>query len=98
MLTHADCAADDVLMKVAVSIALAQSTRISVQEAQVIEIVYETKDLPNQLAETGRVSLSHGKLAQLIGSIFLQKSALNLQVRFALLSWVLTGLRSVSVI
>lgn len=71
---------DDVLMKVGVSIALAQSTRISVQETQVMEMVYATRDLPTQLVKSGRVEMEHAALAQMIGAVFLQKSALNLQV------------------
>lgn len=68
-------------MRVAVSLALAQSTRISVQETQVMQMVYSTKELPAQLVATGAVSVAHGDLAILIGKVFLQKSALNLQVR-----------------
>ena len=74
--------ADDQLMKLSVSLALAQSTRISVQEKQVIDIVMETRDLPIELGKSGKVLLSSEKLAQVIGSVFLQKTALNLQVQF----------------
>jgi hypothetical protein len=79
--------ADDTLVRVAVSLALAQSTRISVQETQVMEMVYSTKELPFQLVKTGSVTVPHDELAILIGKVFLQKSALNLQVcypRYAL--------------
>jgi uncharacterized Rmd1/YagE family protein len=72
--------ADDVLVRVAVSLALAQSTRISVQETQVMEIVFATKELPFQLVKHGSVAMPHDELAILIGKVFLQKSALNLQV------------------
>jgi uncharacterized Rmd1/YagE family protein len=69
------------MIRIAVSLALAQSTRISAQETQVMEMVYSTKDLPFQLVKHGSVTLPHGELAILIGKVFLQKSALNLQVR-----------------
>lgn len=72
--------ADDVLIRIAVSLALAQSTRISAQETQVMEIVLGTKELPFELVRKGSVTIPHGELAILIGKVFLQKSALNLQV------------------
>jgi uncharacterized Rmd1/YagE family protein len=72
--------ADDKLVRCSISLALAQSTRISVQETQVMSMVYATKNLPNQLVKSGEVSLPHGELAILIGRVFLQKTALNLQV------------------
>lgn len=44
-------------------------------------MVVSTKELPAQLVQSGRVSMAHEQLAILIGRVFLQKSALNLQVR-----------------
>ena len=41
-------------------------------------IVDETKDLPEVLASTGTVVLSRKAVAQLMGQVFLQKSAVNL--------------------
>jgi len=65
-------------MKLAVSYALAQSTKLSVYEKGIMDVVEETKNLPEALAETGEVKI-HGKdIAKLIGKVFLQKSAVNL--------------------
>ncbi len=45
--------AQDHMMKLAISYALAQSTKLSVYENQVQDIVLETKHLPEQLADKG---------------------------------------------
>lgn len=74
------CCADDVDVRVSISIALAQSTRISVQETQVMAMVESTSSLPGQLRKHGAVSVPYEELAALIGLVFLQKTALNLQV------------------
>ncbi|KDD75005.1 YagE family hypothetical protein [Helicosporidium sp. ATCC 50920] len=71
-------AAGDYLLKLSISHALAQSTKLSVYEARVVAIVESTKDLPERLASTGRVGLSRKNIAQLMGRVFLQKSAVNL--------------------
>jgi hypothetical protein len=51
------------------------------QEAQVLSMVVSTRDLPDELAAHGSVTVPHDELAILIGRVFLQKTALNLQVR-----------------
>lgn len=70
--------ANDPTIKLSISHALAQSTKLSVYEARVMEIVECTKDLPEILATTGKVKMSRKQIAQLIGRVFLQKSAVNL--------------------
>lgn len=70
--------ANDHLVKLSVSHALAQSTKLSVYEYRVVAIVDETKDLPEVLALTGKVVLTRKAVAQLMGQVFLQKSAVNL--------------------
>jgi uncharacterized Rmd1/YagE family protein len=70
--------AGDHLLKLSISHALAQSTKLSVYEERVMEIVEETKDLPEILATTGQVKMSRKQIAQLIGRVFIQKSAVNL--------------------
>ena len=70
--------ANDHLVKLSVSHALAQSTKLSVYEYRVVAIVDETKDLPEVLASTGKVVLTRKAVAQLMGQVFLQKSAVNL--------------------
>uniref|UniRef100_A0A7S3QNM5 DUF155 domain-containing protein n=2 Tax=Dunaliella tertiolecta TaxID=3047 RepID=A0A7S3QNM5_DUNTE len=65
-------------MKLAVSYALAQSTKLSVYEQRVVDIVLETKNLPESLAMTGALEISSTDIAKLIGKVFLQKSTVNL--------------------
>ena len=65
-------------IKMSISHALTQSTKLSVYEQRVMEIVESTKDLPETLAATGEVGLTRGQIARLIGRVFIQKSAVNL--------------------
>lgn len=72
-------AAKDHQIKLAISYALAQSTKLSLHERRVADMVLETKHLPESLARSGRVSLIPGaSIAKLIGKVFIQKSAVNL--------------------
>jgi uncharacterized Rmd1/YagE family protein len=70
--------AGDHLVKLSVSHALAQSTKLSVYEFRVVAIVEETKDLPVILASTGKIVMGRKEVAQLMGRVFLQKSDVNL--------------------
>lgn len=70
--------AGDHLLKLSISHALAQSTKLTVYEQRVVEIVEETRDLPELLASTGQVNVSRKRIAQLMGRVFIQKSAVNL--------------------
>ena len=56
-------------MKLAISYALAQSTKLSVYEKRVTDIVLETKHLPEALAEHGAVEISGHDIAKLIGKV-----------------------------
>lgn len=62
----------------AISHALAQSTKLSIYEERVVALVEESRHLPQDLANHGRVSMPTRKLAQLIGKVFLQSSNVNL--------------------
>ncbi|GLI71318.1 hypothetical protein VaNZ11_016477 [Volvox africanus] len=70
--------ATDHQVRLAMSHALAQSTKLSVYEERVVALVEESRHLPQDLALHGRVSMSTKNLAQLIGKVFLQSSTLNL--------------------
>lgn len=69
---------NDHRIKLSISHALAQSTKLCVFEERVLAIVNNTRDLPETLAETGKITLPRKAIAQLIGKVFLQKSAVNL--------------------
>lgn len=45
----------DVRVKLAISYALSQSTKLAIFEERVIHMVLETKNLPEALAESGKV-------------------------------------------
>lgn len=64
--------------KLAICHALAQSTKLSVSEERVTDLVLKTKHLPQQLAVTGTVDIKAKEVAQLIGQVFLQRSTVNL--------------------
>jgi uncharacterized Rmd1/YagE family protein len=58
-----------VQVKLAISYALAQSTKLSLHERRVTQMVVETKHLPESLAATGKVALSNETIAKLIGKV-----------------------------
>lgn len=65
-------------VQLAISHALAQSTKLFVYEERVVEMVLETKHLPETLAELGNVRIPRKQVAMLIGKLFLQRSEVNL--------------------
>ncbi len=65
-------------VKLAISHALAQSSKLAVYEQRLQGIVHSTAHLPEQLASTGKVGISSKQIARLIGQVFLQRSAVNL--------------------
>ena len=66
------------MIKIAISHALAQSTKLVHFEARVLDIIEQTKNLPEHLANTGEIILSKKRIAQLIGTVFIEKSRVNL--------------------
>eukprot|EP00877_Chromochloris_zofingiensis_P008596 jgi/Chrzof1/3990/Cz13g16090.t1 len=70
--------AADHQVKLAICHALAQSTKLCVYEERVVETVLQTKHLPEALAKHGTVHIGAKAVAQLIGQVFLQRSAVNL--------------------
>lgn len=70
--------ADPHLMKISISFALAQSTKLSVLEERALSIAAVTRNLPIALAQEGRVRISDKAVAQLMGRVFIEQAALNL--------------------
>lgn len=68
----------DHMIKIAISHALAQSTKLVHFEARVLDIISDTKDLPEHLATTGEILLNKKEIARLIGTVFIEKSRVNL--------------------
>ncbi|KAI8464476.1 MAG: hypothetical protein J3K34DRAFT_440276 [Monoraphidium minutum] len=71
-------AARDARVKLAISYALSQSTKLSLYERRVVDTILETKHLPEQLAATGQVRMESEEIARLIGKVFIQRAAVNL--------------------
>lgn len=63
----------------AISHALAQSTKLSVLELQAKNTIEETSAVPRKLAETGATSLSRKQTAKMRGQLFLTKSEILLK-------------------
>eukprot|EP00798_Chlamydomonas_sp_ICE-L_P017566 gene17566-23889_t len=70
--------AKDHLVKLAITHALAQSSKLSVYENRIGELVEDVRYLPEALAEHGEIQMPRKQMAQLMGRVFLQKSAVNL--------------------
>lgn len=68
----------DHMVKIAISHALAQSTKLVHFEARCLDIITNTKDLPEHLATTGEIMLNKKEIARLIGTVFIEKSRVNL--------------------
>lgn len=59
--------AADHVIKLSISHALAQSTKLMLYEELILELVAATKEIPQQLSATGKVALSRKAIAQLMG-------------------------------
>lgn len=66
------------LTKISISLALSQSTKLSVLEDRVGRMANITRDLPNALAKKGQVEISAEDIAKLMGRVFLEQMNLNL--------------------
>ncbi|CAI5744497.1 unnamed protein product [Peronospora destructor] len=64
--------------KLAVSFAMAQSSKLDVFEERVEETIRETKHVPQNLAATGSIQYSQGDISKLIGRLFIERSDVNL--------------------
>lgn len=67
------------LEKLSVSFSLAQSTKLMVLETRVENTFERTRTYPQELAETGQISLSQTAVSKLIGQLFIVKSSVNLE-------------------
>ncbi|KAL6762162.1 hypothetical protein V8C86DRAFT_2521778 [Haematococcus lacustris] len=65
-------------VKLAISHALAQSSKLNVYEERVWVLVEQVRFLPESLAIHGEVRMSRKQMAKLMGEVFIQKSEVNL--------------------
>ncbi len=70
---------EDPLLKLSLSYGLSQSAKLSAFEHEVDKTIQETRHLPAELAEKGKISLSRKKISQYIGKLFSQKNLINLE-------------------
>jgi len=68
----------DEMVRISIAHALAQSVKLSVYEEQVAQLARKTKNLPEQLAQTGKVDMSNEEVSMLLGELFLLRSRVNL--------------------
>jgi len=64
--------------KLALSYAMAQSSKLFVCELKVCESLEMTRYLPRELAKNGKISCSKKQLNQLIGELFVEQTEVNL--------------------
>mmetsp|Transcript_75937 Transcript_75937/g.203433 ORF Transcript_75937/g.203433 Transcript_75937/m.203433 type:complete len:705 (+) Transcript_75937:3-2117(+) len=72
-------ATTDPLEKLSISFAIAQSTKLSVLESNVEETFESTRVYPQELADTGQISLSQTEVSKMIGQLFIVRSSVNLE-------------------
>jgi len=70
---------DPLLVKLALSHSVAQSTKLSAFEEDVAKEIKETAGFPKELKEHGRISYSQKEISKLMGSLLLQRNEVNLQ-------------------
>ncbi|GAM22129.1 hypothetical protein SAMD00019534_053040 [Acytostelium subglobosum LB1] len=68
----------DPLVKVAMSQSISQSVKISSFEENLELIIEATKDVPVHLSQKGKICLSQRRVGQLLGTLYIQKNAINL--------------------
>jgi uncharacterized Rmd1/YagE family protein len=69
---------DDPLIKLSLSYGMSQSVKLILFEEAINKTISNTKFLPNELANKGKISLSRKKIAQQIGALFAQRNSINL--------------------
>ena len=71
-------ASDSIFEKLSISYALAQSVKLDILEKSVTKLLENTAPLQQELAETGKVSLSKKELSKQIGILFNARYSINL--------------------
>lgn len=69
---------DDALLKLSMSHGLSQSVKLDVFENSIAKTIENTRYLPAELAEKGKISLSRKKISQKIGALFAERNSVNL--------------------
>ncbi len=62
----------------AISHGLAQSVKLDAFENRIQKTVDDTKHIPEQMAQLGRVGLSHNEIRRKMGQLFIERNSINL--------------------
>ncbi|ODV79039.1 DUF155-domain-containing protein [Suhomyces tanzawaensis NRRL Y-17324] len=66
------------MLKLSISHALAQSVKISLFEELVDNTIEDTQDIPQQIAQTGKVQMTRDEIMKSIGELFILRININL--------------------
>ena len=66
------------MQKLGVSYGLSQSVKLSVFETRIDTTIEKTRYIPEELANTGGISMSRKQLSKKIGALFLERNSINL--------------------
>eukprot|EP01012_Entosiphon_sulcatum_P032218 TRINITY_DN4098_c0_g3_i1.p1 TRINITY_DN4098_c0_g3~~TRINITY_DN4098_c0_g3_i1.p1 ORF type:complete len:230 (+),score=53.97 TRINITY_DN4098_c0_g3_i1:83-772(+) len=69
---------DSVELKLGISHAIAQSCKLTVYEERIDQVIKETREYPEVLAQRGAVPLSRAEAARLKGQLFVHRMSINL--------------------
>jgi uncharacterized Rmd1/YagE family protein len=69
---------DEPQVKLSFSYGLSQSVKLSVFESSAEKTIDENKKIPNELIQTGKISMSRRALAKKIGTLFAERNFINL--------------------
>jgi len=75
---HFDIATSHIEEKLTISYALSQSVKLWVLENAIETLIRQTKFIPEDLAHSGKISLSRRDISKQMGKLFLEKSMVNL--------------------
>lgn len=70
----------EILTKLAVSHAIAQSVKLSTFETAILKTFNNTRMIPEDLAKKGKISLSRSAIRKKMGELFIERSTVNLHV------------------
>ena len=70
----------EVLTKLAVSHGIAQSVKLGVFETALQKIFNNTKQIPEDLAHKGKISLSRREIRRKMGELFIERASINLHM------------------
>jgi uncharacterized Rmd1/YagE family protein len=69
---------DHTLQMLATSYGLSQSSKLAVFEDRIFQTIEETKHIPRELAQRGKISLSKRAISKQIGALFIERNSVNL--------------------